>query len=166
MGTNRPILYLDTCAIIEAWRVGCWRALVSRFELHTVKECHDELGRGNPDDPDYVHVDTRKIEADIVVHVPTRANIVAAIFKSAAVNDIDKGERELLAWCAAQHTSAMILTTGDRAAIVAACELGLKDRLSSLEELANAAGVHPQLQNHYRQSWLTDIRTKWLLEKL
>jgi len=166
MNTTPPALYLDTCAIIEAHRTGCWRQIVARFETHTVKKCRDELADGNPNDPDYVYVDMDRIDNDVKVHEPTKTDVANAILKSAAVRGIDDGERELLAWCATQQPGALILTTGDRAAIRAACELGLKDRLRSLEELAASAGMHPVLQNHYYTKWLTEIRTNWLMENI
>jgi hypothetical protein len=166
MNNARTALYLDTCAIIEAHRVGCWPNILSRFETHTVKSCRDELAAGDPSDPAYVPVDMSRIDADVVVHSPTAIQVASAILKSATMRGVQDGERDLLAWCAAQAPGAMILTTGDRAAIVAACELDLKDSLRSLEELAAIAGLHPALQNHYYTKWLTDIRTKWLLENL
>jgi len=48
MGTNRPVLYLDTCAIIEAYRVKCWLQLVERYELHTVRNVARNWKAGIP----------------------------------------------------------------------------------------------------------------------
>jgi len=117
MGINRPVVYLDTCVIIEAHRVGCWKQLVSRYELHTVRRCCEELADGNPHDPEYVPVDRNQIAEDMIVHDCERRQSIAAATKAASFGGLDAGERDLLAWCADQDPEAMIITTGDRAAI-------------------------------------------------
>ena len=164
MSTNRPVLYLDTCAIIEAHRVGCWRQMVTRYELHTVAECRDELRSGNARDSEYIVVDVDQVERDMVIHGLSVEQRIAAGVKSASFGVLDAGERDLLAWCAAQAPTAMIITTGDRAAIVAACELGLRENLQPLEEITIAIGVHADLKKHYRRAWLAEICTTYALE--
>ena len=163
MGTNRPVLYLDTCAIIEAYRVNCWRQLVDRYELHTVRKCREELESGNPRDPDYIPVDLQQIDAAMVIHALAPEQKVAAAAQSATLGGLDEGEKDLLAWCAAQAPKAMIITTGDRAAIVAACELGLRENLQPLEEIAATVGIRADFQKHYRRAWLAEICTKCAL---
>lgn len=54
MSSARQILFRDSCAIIEAHRTRCWKALLVRFELHTVHECWDKLRRGDTRDSEYV----------------------------------------------------------------------------------------------------------------
>jgi hypothetical protein len=61
--------------------------------------------------------------------------------------------------------SAIILTTGDRAAIVSACELGLGQNLQSLEEVADTVGARAELQPHFRKKWLSEIRTESSVEE-
>lgn len=166
MSTNRPVLYLDTCAIIEAHRVGCWRQMVTRYEMHTVAECRDELRSGNARDSEYIAVDVDQLERDMVIHVLSVGQRIAAGVKSASFGVLDAGERDLLAWCAAQAQTAIIITTGDRAAIVAACELGLRDNLKPLEEIVAAIGVQAALKKHYCRVWLAEICTKCALDNI
>jgi hypothetical protein len=163
MGTARPILYLDTCAIIEVYRVKCWPQLVNRYELHTVQKCREELESGNPYDPDYISFDLQQIDETMVIHELVPKQKVAAAVQSATLGALDEGEKDLLSWCADQAPKAMIITTGDRAAIVAACELGLRENLRSLEEIATAIGVRANFQKHYQRIWLTKICTKYAL---
>lgn len=163
MGTNRPVLYLDTCAIIEAYRVNCWRQLADRYELHTVSRCREELASGNPRDQDYIPVNLQQIDETMAIHALAPEQKVAAAAQSATLGGLDEGEKDLLSWCAAQAPKAMIITTGDRAAIVAACELGLRENLQSLEEIANFVGVRIIFQKHYRRAWLSEICTKCAL---
>jgi hypothetical protein len=163
MRPNRPVLYLDTCAILEAVRSRCWRQMVARFDLHTVVECRNELAGGNRHDRRFIPVDLPSFDARVTLHAPTVAHRSAAQMKSASYARLDAGERDLLAWCAACAPDALILTTGDRAAIISACELGLGESLQSLEEVADAAGSRPDLQVHFRKKWLSEIRTETLL---
>jgi hypothetical protein len=163
MEPARPVLYLDTCAILEATRARCWQQLAGRFDLHTVAECRNELASGNRNDRRYVAVDLTTFDASVAVHSPTAAHHASAQLKSASFARLDPGEKDLLAWCAAAAPNALILTTGDRAAIVSACELGLAENLQSLEEVAQSVGAKPELQIHFRKKWLSEIRTEALL---
>jgi len=157
---------MDTNAFIEAQRTACLKALAGHYALHTVQECWDELGRGNPGDRLYVAVDREWLAPAVTLHAPTKAQQAQARLRAARFGELDAGERDLLAWCAALNSTAFFLTTGDRAAVAAACELGLKDRLRSLEELAFAAGLKPALARHFTKGWLADIRTNFLFDSL
>jgi len=166
MGKSRPVVYLDTCAIIEAHRVKCWKQLASHFELHTVRKCCEELADGNPYDRDYIPVDLKAIAPDIVIHEISSPQCVKAAIKAPSFVGLDAGEKELLAWCADQAPKAMIITTGDKAAIVAACELGLRENLQPLEEIAGKIGVSVKLQRHYCRVWLQEICNKFALDNI
>lgn len=160
---HRPV-YLDTCAVIAAVRAGCWKPLAGRFKLHTVEEVFAELQRGDARDSKYVKVDKDSFTKQVTIHTATEVHRVAAALKSGKINSIDAGERDLLAFCAAQP-DALIITTGDQAAVMAACALGLGDRLVSLEELANMAGVKPDLPRHFTKQWLSKLRTDFITEE-
>jgi hypothetical protein len=166
MSTFHEHIYLDTCAVIAAHKTGCWNALTGSYQLHTVEECMKELGGGNPRDPGYVAVDQEALSKIITVHSPTKKEIVAARLKAASIAGLDAGERDLLAWCASQNPSSLLVTTGDRAAIIATCQLGLDGRLRSLEELANAVGSKPQLPRHFTKEWLSGVKTDYWLGAL
>jgi len=98
------------------------------------------------------------------VHTPTAAQLAAAGVTAPMVLTVDAGERTLLAWCFAQP-DALLLSTGDRAAVNAACRLGMQDRLVSLEELANRIGVRPRLPRQFTAAWLSEIRSEYLLNE-
>src|ERR1700733_9287780 len=101
-GAPRQIVYVDTNVVIEATRTNCWKALVKRFEIHTVVEVRSEAGRGNPRDKSYVKVDMAEFDTNVTVHTVTAADILEATTKASNLAAIDKGERDLLAWVAAQ----------------------------------------------------------------
>lgn len=125
-----------------------------------------ELGGGNPRDPGYVAVDQEAVSKVFTVHSPTKKDIVAAQLKAASVAGLDAGEQDLLAWCAAQNPSSLFATTGDRAAVISACQLGMDGRLRSLEELANAVGSQPQFPRHFTKEWLSGVKTGYWLGTL
>ena len=43
---SNDILLVDTCAIIEACRTGCWNAISKNFRVETVDECIVEAQTG------------------------------------------------------------------------------------------------------------------------
>ena len=166
MGKSRPVVYLDTCVIIEAHRVKCWKQLAAQNELHTVRECYDELAGGNPRDPDYIAVDQRQIALDMAIHDCAPRQRIAAATRAATFGGLDAGEMGLLAWCADQDPQAMIITTGDRAAIVAACELGLRNNLQSLEEIAKGMRPRSTLQRHFCRKWFEEVCRSFALDNI
>ena len=163
---SKPILYIDTNVVIEATRTSCWKALKQRFEVHTVKEVRDEAARGDPKATGYVKVDMLEFDADVIVHEVSQKDVLTAMAKAPNLAAIDKGERDLLAWVAAQSPNALLLTTGDKAAVKAACGLKLDGRLRSLEELAKQCGLSPKVNLWFTTKWLATVKTEFLLDAL
>ena len=80
---------------------------------------------------------------------------------------LDDGEKHLFAWLAANKllpSQVIIVTTADKAALVASNGLGWLDCMTSLEDLARQAGVGRGNRNafalQYREDWLSSIKTK------
>lgn len=80
---------------------------------------------------------------------------------------LDDGELHLLAWLDANGllTKVMVLmSTADKAAIVATGRLNGLDSLVSLEHLAQNSGATrgqlAELKDHYRVGWLDEIKLK------
>ncbi|MDA3925765.1 MAG: hypothetical protein PF904_13790 [Kiritimatiellae bacterium] len=140
--------------------------MVDRYELHTVRKCCEELADGNPYDPEYIAVDQGQIARDMVIHDVTPVQCVKAATKAATLSGLDAGEKELLAWCAEHDRDAMIITTGDRAAIVTACELNLREKLKSLEEITKPIGVNPKFRHHFCRTWLEQVCAAFALDNL
>lgn len=158
-------VYLDTCVVLAAHRSQCWNALAGHFNLHTTQVCRQELTRGNPQDPKYVRVDMAAFDRRVAVHQTSQVQLIEATLRSPTLSAVDAGEMDLLAWCADQP-DALLLSTGDRAAVLAACRLGLRERLVSLEELANRAGLRPRLPRHFTKAWLAEVCSEFLLEEI
>lgn len=166
MPTSRQVIYVDTNVVIEAVDTGCWAALLNKFDVRTVAEVRRETQAGNRLIKSYVQVDKTQFDAKVTVAEVTQVQLAAAQLRTPLLSQIDAGERHLLAYVATQDKNALLLTTGDRAAVRAACALGLDDRLRSLEELAGACGQKPAVADWFTKKWLSKVKTEFLLDSL
>ena len=166
MAPARQIVYVDTNVVIEAVDTGCWAALLNKFDVRTVAEVRRETQAGNRLIKNYVVVDKTQFDAKVTVAEVTKVQLAAAQLRTPLLNQIDPGERHLLAYVAMQDRNALLLTTGDRAAVRAACALGLDERLRSLEELAGACGQRPAVADWFTKKWLSKVKTEFLLETI
>lgn len=166
MPPSRQIVYVDTNVVIEAVDTGCWAALLNKFDVRTVAEVRRETRAGNRLIKSYVKVDQAQFDAKVIVAEVTKVQLAEAQLRTPLLNQIDPGERHLLAYVAAQDKTALLLTTGDRAAVRAACALGLDDRLRSLEELAGACGQKPAVADWFTKKWLSKVKTGFLLDSM
>jgi hypothetical protein len=157
---------VDTNVIIESHRTGIWNTLARYFALETVEMCCAEAGTGDKKDRDYVPVDTDRVRQGAAVHTVTQLMIVSAGLRARGLTRLDDGEKELLAFAAAQEAARIVISSPDLRAMEVAEKLGLLDRFVSLEELAEIVGTHPVLKSWYRKGWLTSRRTAIKLESL
>lgn len=162
----RQIVYVDTNVVIEAVATGCWAALLHHFDVSTVAEVRREAQGGSRRIRGYVAVDAAQFDASVRVFEVTRKELAVAELRTPLLSRIDAGERHLLAHVASQDKTALLLTTGDRAAVRAACALGLEERLRSLEELAHGCGQRPSFNEWFTKKWLGKVKTEYLLESI
>lgn len=157
------IVLVDTNIVIEAVRTRCWNALVSYFTLETVDKCLEEARTGDPMRREYVAVDAEQLAGVSKAYTVNEQEKARLALDLPTADELDAGERDLFA-----HTfgrsDAWIGSCADRAALKAAFALGWKDRMVSLEVLARFAGARPDLKQHFREQWLTDVRTAFVLE--
>lgn len=100
-------------------------------------------------------------------HAVGRRELARLVLSHPECQGLDDGELHLLAWLH-EHgllpDALILVSTADKAAIVAAGRLGWLDSLTSLEYLARQAGVNrsrlDHLARHYRAGWLDEIRMK------
>lgn len=164
----RMRVFVDTNIILEAFRTGCWAAICERFDVETVEKCIEEALTGNPDDPRRIHVDRETLVDGLAArHAVGNRELADLRLNHPGCSGLDDGELHLLAWLHAQGLIGQVLvlvSTADKAAIVATGRLGGLDSLASLEQLAQDAGVSrgqlDSLANHYRSRWLDEIKTK------
>ena len=159
---------IDTNVILEAFRTSCWATISNRFAIETVEKCVEETLTGNPDDPRHVPVLPADLKRGLARQYPvTRKEIASLVLAHPACGVLDDGEKHLLAWLLANKllpSSAIVVTTADKAALVASHGLGWLDGVVSLEYLARKAGVGrvklDALALQYREDWLSGIKTK------
>lgn len=170
MGKQR--IFIDTMIIIELFRSGCWSAACNKYSMETVEKCVEEALAGDSADPRYVPVDRAELLGGLSeLHVVSRATLAAfALQCSRTAEGLDDGEKHLLALLyahGAQINAQLLISTADKAAIVAVGKLNWLDNLISLEEMVNASGVTRSqlecLRSHFSKEWLDSIKMKVLL---
>lgn len=158
-------LLLDTNVIIEAHRVNCWKLLLDQFILESTEECCREAAGGYTRRGGYVAVDVAVLRKDIRIHKPTPDMMTKATATALNFQSIDPGEREVLAIAFADAALRRV-GTADRIAIQVASQLGLLERVVSLEEILQATGDSRALLKHHTKKWLSDIKLQLLLDGL
>lgn len=161
-------VFADTNVILEAFRTNCWTAISSHFAIETVEKCVEETLTGNPGDPRHVSVPPADLNAGLSGRHPvTRKELASLVLAHHSCRTLDDGEQHLLAWLLANKllpSAVIVVTTADKAALVAAHGLGWLDCTVSLEDLARRAGVGrtnlDALALQYREDWLSSIKTK------
>lgn len=161
---KKQVVYVDTNVIIEATRTGCWKALLDRFDVHTVREIGLETQRKPSGGAAYVPVDKALFNQKVTVHEVTENQRAAARLQFPLLAQLDAGESDLLAYLASQNPHALLLTTADAAAVKAACALKLRDQLRSLEELAKDCGHTPNLNKWFTSTWLSRQKTQFVFD--
>ena len=162
--SKKPVVFVDTNVIIEATRTGCWKALLDRFNVHTVREISLETQRKPSGGAAYVAVDKELFEQKVTVHEVTNKQRAEARLRLPLLAHLDAGESDLLSYLASQNPHALLLTTADAAAVKAACALKLHARLRSLEELAKDCGHTPKLNKWFTSTWLLRQKTQFVFD--
>jgi hypothetical protein len=157
---------VDTCIIIEAFRINCWKALCAKFDVETVEECVEEACRGDRLNPKYVPVDRKALTSGLTaIHPVTDEQLAALTLGSVDLPALDAGELNLMAWLNANQPGALkvLISTTDKAALRATFVLNWIDQVRSLEMLGRAAGVDKRqlekLEHHFSEGWMSAVRT-------
>lgn len=161
-------VFVDTNVVIEAFRTGCWAAICERYDVETVDKCVEEALTGNPDNPGHVVISAEELDAGLAGHHPvSRGEIATLVLAFPCCGALDDGEKHLLARLHADKclpAPLIVVSTADKAALVASHQLGWLDSLTSLEALARDAGANnaalTALHLQYREDWLVGIKTK------
>lgn len=164
----RTRVFVDTNIILEAFRTGCWAAICQHYAVETVEKCIEESLTGDPTDPRRIEVEQDILVAGLAArHHVGKHELACLVLAHPECQGLDDGEMHLLAWLHAQGllpNSLILVSTADKAAIVATSRLGWLDSLTSLEHLARSSGAtRPQIERlarHYRAGWLDEIRVK------
>jgi hypothetical protein len=161
-------VFVDTNVILEAFRTGCWEAICEHFAIETVEKCIEEALTGDPTEPGRIDVPCDTLVNGLTGrHSVTKKELANFALKHPDRPALDDGELHLLAWLDANgllDKVMVLLSTADKAAIVMTGLLHALDSLVSLEQLAQnsgaARGQISSLKDHYRNSWLDEIKVK------
>lgn len=161
-------VFADTNVILESFRTGCWFGICSHFALETVEKCVEETLTGDPRDPRHIEVSAHHLDTGLAGRHPvSRKELASLILSHPSCSTLDAGEKHLFAWIYANQlvpSELAVVTTADKAALVAANGLGWLDCMVSLEDLARKAGVgrgsREGIALQYREDWLSNIKTK------
>lgn len=156
---------VDTCVIIEAIRINCWKALCQHLCVETVQCCVDECCNGDPLTPGRVPIVRDELVGSLTkVHVVSDLMLASLKLENDNLPALDDGELHMMAWLHSNPSEAILtmVSTADRAAVRAAHVLKLLDRVISLQELAQSAHIGAKqlvkLERHYTQDWLSTLR--------
>ncbi|HWE99132.1 MAG TPA: hypothetical protein VG248_04995 [Caulobacteraceae bacterium] len=151
---------MDTNALIEAHRVGAWRALSRGYGLETVETCLAELGTGHRAPPTDVLKATRADLAAVHEVAPAQRAMLALREGPA----LDEGERDLWAH-ALTRADGWVLCGPDTASMRWGFENGFRDRLVSFGRMVNDIGLRPRipLRPQFEPAWLDEVMRKCAL---
>jgi len=158
MALNRADqVLLDTNVILEAHRVGCWRAIASEFQLITVEKVIEETQTGHQNRAPEQNVDEAALREGLHhVAVVTREQL-AAIDLEYPDHGLDDGEHHLVAFAATLGAQPVwMLNSPDKGTIRLCSRANWLDRLVSLQAMSDTLGLPhgKQLRGNYTQSWL------------
>lgn len=164
-------VFADTNVILEAFRTGTWTAICQAYSIETVEKCIEEALTGDPNQPGRIPVDPATLIDGLAArHQIGKRELINLVLKYPHCQGLDDGELHLLAWLYANGllpNALILVSTADKAAIVATNKLGWMDSLTSLEQIAQKSGVtRSQIDNlaqHYRADWLEEIKVKVIL---
>lgn len=162
--TDRLYLF-DANAIIEAVRVGVWKALTGALEVHTVATCAAECKQGDRFSSGYVVVDDASLARISTIHSVAEKDVASVLLMDRA-EALDRGELELFAHAMTLSIDDVwVICSPDLASVRFAVTSGVGDHLVSLEETISAAGARPgvPLRSHFTSTWLSTERTKAML---
>ena len=156
---------VDSCVIIEAFRIHCWTALCVHFEVETVERCVEECCTGDPLLPGRVPIARDELTSSLTrIHAVDRTMLAALALDREDLPAIDDGELHLMAWLHANSGTSVttVISTADRAAVRAIHVLQRLDQVTSLQSLGKTAGVGRKqldtLQHHFSEDWLGTVR--------
>jgi len=134
-----PVL-ADTNIILEAHRVGSWRAFASGYGVETVEDCVTETQTGFQRRRPERRIDAGELRASL-----------------AAVHPVGTRERAEMALRAhaLRRDDAWVLCGPDKASLRFGVRMGFRERLVSLERLLDDAGHRPRspLRIAYTATW-------------
>jgi hypothetical protein len=158
---KNQIVLVDTNAVLEAHRVGCWVQLSQYFALHTVEKVVEETQNGfqNRDPEETIHEATVRGQFKHIAAITDLQRTEFALAHPSAV--LDDGERDLVIYAGSLTlANAWLLNGPDIATVRHAHARQWLDRLVSLEEMNTHLKLHTKapLRTNHQQQWLSGYK--------
>ena len=164
MTPHRGPVLVDTNVILEAYRVGSWRALAGGYSVETVEDCVTETQTGFQRRRPERQIDARELRVSLgalhSVENLERAELAVRVHDIA----LDIGEASLWAH-ALNRNDAWVLCGPDKASLRLGVRLGFRERLVALEGLLADVGDRPRkrLRTAYTSAWLAKTLGEFVL---
>lgn len=137
-----PVL-VDTNVILEAYRIGAWKALSGGYAVETVEDCVTETQTGFQRRRREEQIDAAELRASLrAVHGVSDRQLAEVAIRASDIA-LDVGERALWAH-ALTRTDGWLLCGPDKASLRAGIRFGCRDRHVALERLLDEAGHRPK----------------------
>lgn len=164
---NGQIVLIDTNVVIEAHRTGCLGQLADRFCLHTVEAVVTETQAGAQRRRPEQNIDEGTLRGYLKVVQPITNEQRFSFAEKYGPTALDAGERDLLIY-ADGIAGAWLLNSPDVAVLRFANDRGWLDRVISLDAMASHvnARLRDSLRENYRESWLSQRKTAFMLGSL
>ena len=146
---------IDTNVIIEAHRVGAWKALTSGYAIETVEDVVIETMTGyQRRDPAQV-IDQPTLRASLkAVHAVSTLQLATVALEAGEIQ-LDNGEKALWAHLLTRG-DVWMMCGPDKASLRFGVRMKFRDRMIALETLLDDIGTRPkiELKPGYGRKWL------------
>jgi len=148
---------VDTNVILEAHRLGCWRAMATEFSLITVEKVIEETQTGHQNRSTDQTIDATELRSSFDHIADPGLEQRAVIDIEFPDHGLDDGEYHLVAYAATiGDEPAWLLNSPDKGTIRLCSRAEWLDRLVALEVMIDLLGLPHgrQLRGNYTRSWL------------
>ena len=162
---RRGCVAVDTNVIIEAHRVGAWRALTGGYPVETVEQCRQEA-LAEPASGARTRIEAKALAAPRMTVHAVSSRQRAALKQRAPDAGLHFGERALWAHLLARD-GPWTMCGPDQASMRCGARLGFADRIVSLERLLDDIGFRPRrpLRPAYTEKWLRRVLADFALQE-
>lgn len=162
---HRSCVAVDTNVIIEAHRVGVWRALTGNYPVETVEQCRQEA-LAEPASGARVRIDADALATPRVTVRAVSSHQRAVLKQRAPDDDLHFGERALWAHLLGRN-GPWVMCGPDKASMRCGARLGFAGRIVSLERLLDDIGSRPKRPLHpaYTEKWRRQVLADFALEE-
>ena len=166
MPVHRGTVLTDTNTVIEAHRVGAWRALSSRYRCVTVAKCVEETQTGFQRRRPEENIDPVALRPSFHAVEPDDPLAIMGLQLDGGAH-LDAGELSLWAHALTRNDDWLICGA-DAASMRFGFSRGHRAQLVSLEALLQAIGHRPALplRRNFGKQWLDDLIHRLAMERI